>query len=114
MEDKMLEELGWWIAITPLSRLEPEEWICGIYKKGKKSWITEACKSEFEDPYSARVWAIEWIKATDPNVAETLDADLFWHLADANYIGGLTMPAESSVWWKNIKKEQEDAKKKNN
>ena len=96
MEDKVLEELGWWISITPLSRLEPEEWICGIYKRGKKSWITEACKSEFEDPYSARNWAVEWIKSI---VAKHSDEDLFWTNFNIEMIN---------------KKEQEDAKKKNN
>lgn len=114
MEDKILEELGWWISISPLSRLEPEEWICGIYKRGKKSWITEMCKSEFEDPYSARSWAINWISSQDEKVAKYSDEDLFWHLKDANYIGGLTMPDESAQWWKDIKKEQKDAKEKNN
>ena len=114
MEDNTLENLGWWISITPLSRLKPEEWICGIYKKGNKSWITEACKSEFEDPASARVWAIEWIKAEDANVAKHSEEELFWHLADSNYIGGLTMPEEGSQWWKDIKNEEENGKKKNN
>lgn len=99
MEDKILKELGWWIAVTPLSRLKPEEWICGIYKRGKKSWITEACKSEFEDPYSARYWAIEWIKAIDSNVKVQCDEDLFWTNFNIETIN---------------KKEQEDAKKKNN
>lgn len=99
MEDKILEKLGWWIAVTPLSRLEPEEWICGIYKRGKKSWITEVCKSEFEDPYSARKWAIEWIKAIDSNVKIQYNEDLFWTDFNIETIN---------------KKEQEDAKKKNN
>ena len=27
---------GWWLNITPLARLDPEEWIVGVLKKGRK------------------------------------------------------------------------------
>lgn len=26
---------GWWIYVTPLAKLNPEEWILGVLRKGK-------------------------------------------------------------------------------
>ena len=57
---KLIPE-GWWLQISPLSRLDPEEWIVGVLKRGKKSWITEKCKSGFENQKEAYEWGIEFI-----------------------------------------------------
>ena len=51
-----LREKGWWMKVAPLAGIDPERWVCSIYKKGKVSWITEECKS-FNDPESAYEWA---------------------------------------------------------
>jgi len=52
---------GWWLQISPLARINPEEWIVGVLRKGKTSWITEACKSNFNNPEEAYNWGIQWI-----------------------------------------------------
>ena len=59
-ESKPLPE-GWWLHITPLARLDPEEWILGVMKRGKKAWITEMCKNGFSNPQEAYNWGIEFI-----------------------------------------------------
>ncbi len=53
---------GWWMHITPLAKLEPEEWILGVLKRGKKSWITEMCKS-FNTREEAYDWGLNFIKS---------------------------------------------------
>ena len=53
---------GWWLNITPLARINPEEWIIGVLRKGKASWITEKCENGFENPQDAYNWGIRWIK----------------------------------------------------
>ena len=60
---KALYELakeGWWVKVSPLSRTEKECWVCSVYKKGKKSWVTEQCR-DFEDPESAYHWAFKLV-----------------------------------------------------
>ena len=52
---------GWWLNITPLARLDPEEWIVGVLKKGKKAWITETCKDGFTTAQDAYDWGVEFI-----------------------------------------------------
>jgi len=59
-ETKLIPQ-GWWLQISPLSRLDPEEWVLGVLKKGKKSWITEKCKSGFANQQEAYDWGIEFI-----------------------------------------------------
>ncbi|HCT51687.1 MAG TPA: hypothetical protein DF712_04430 [Balneola sp.] len=54
-------EKGWWYQVTPLARLNPEEWLVGIYKKGKASWITEHCKSGFSTALEAVKYAQDYI-----------------------------------------------------
>jgi len=60
---------GWWIKVSPLARLDPECWICSIYKRGKISWITEECK-EFDNPEKAFTWARRYVckQINDPRV----------------------------------------------
>lgn len=53
---------GWWLQISPLAKINPEEWIVGVLKRGKKSWITETCKSGFLTPQEAYDWGIEFIQ----------------------------------------------------
>jgi len=53
---------GWWLNITPLAKINPEEWIIGVLRKGKVSWITEKCENGFENPQDAYSWGIQWIK----------------------------------------------------
>ena len=47
--DKAFLAKGYWYQVTPLASIKPEEWIVGIYKKGKHSWVTEHCKGGFKD-----------------------------------------------------------------
>jgi len=64
MTNKQLENVlkkGWWIQVSPLARIEPTEWIVAVYRKGKKSWITETCKDEFECPFEAHQWGMNFI-----------------------------------------------------
>tara|TARA_R110000824_G_scaffold175018_1_gene353279 strand:- start:159 stop:377 length:219 start_codon:yes stop_codon:yes gene_type:complete len=58
---------GWWLNITPLAKIEPEEWIIGVLKKGKKSWVTEKCKSGFLTPQEAYNWGIDFINQFKKN-----------------------------------------------
>ena len=53
---------GWWLQISPLARINPEEWIIGVLRKGKASWITEKCQDGFETSQDAYNWGIQWIK----------------------------------------------------
>lgn len=53
---------GWWLQISPLAKIDPEEWIVGVLKRGTKSWITETCKSGFLTPQDAYDWGIEFIQ----------------------------------------------------
>ena len=53
---------GWWIQVSPMARTNPEEWILAIYKKGKKSWMTDFCKASFKTPAEAYGWAFNKIK----------------------------------------------------
>jgi len=50
-------ELGYWIQVSPLANAG-SGWICGIYKRGKKSgnWITEISK-KFDNPKECFNWA---------------------------------------------------------
>ena len=65
---EMLRE-GWWIKVSPMAKINPERWICSIYKKGKVSWVTEECK-DFHNPEKAYMWARHYVckKIGDPRV----------------------------------------------
>jgi len=54
-------EIGWWIQVSPLANAG-SGWICGVYKRGKKSgnWITE-CSKQFATPHECYNWADEEI-----------------------------------------------------
>ena len=52
---------GWWMQVSPLAKIEPEEWVLGVLKKGKKSWITEVSKSGFSTPQEAYKWGMQFI-----------------------------------------------------
>ena len=52
---------GWWLHVSPLARLHPEEWILGVLKRGKKSWITEISKGGFSTADEAYEWGINFI-----------------------------------------------------
>ena len=52
---------GYWVQVSPLSRLNPENWIVAIYKRGKKGWTTQDCKMEFLTPKEAYDWAFDHI-----------------------------------------------------
>ena len=52
----------YWVKVSPLARINPEEWLGTVYKKGKASWITDECKSGFQNPEDAYEWAFSQIK----------------------------------------------------
>jgi len=52
---------GWWLNITPLAAIDPDNWIVAVLKRGKKSWVTEVCNSGFTNPQDAYDWGIEFI-----------------------------------------------------
>ena len=58
--DHMLN-IGYWIQVSPLANAG-SGWICGIYKRGKKTgnWVTEVSK-KFDHPYECYNWAEEEI-----------------------------------------------------
>ena len=49
-------EYKYWIKVSPLARINPEEWLCAVFKKGKVSWTTEKCKDGFATPEEAYDW----------------------------------------------------------
>ncbi len=53
---------GYWIQVSPMASADPEEWILAIYKKGKKSWVTDICQSGFSNPKKAYDWAFKKIE----------------------------------------------------
>tara|TARA_Y100001963_G_scaffold62220_1_gene86825 strand:+ start:613 stop:804 length:192 start_codon:yes stop_codon:yes gene_type:complete len=57
-----LLERKYWVKVTPLAKIAPEEWLCTIYKKGKVSWITEEVKSGFATPEEAYSWGFKQVK----------------------------------------------------
>ncbi len=57
-----LREQGYWIQVSPLASIKNEEWIVGIYKKGKNAWVTEMCRSGFNTPTVAYIWAFDYIE----------------------------------------------------
>jgi len=60
-----LAERGYWIQVSPLARINPEEWIAAIYIKGKNAWVTEECRIGFNTPKEAFEWAEEQIIQID-------------------------------------------------
>ena len=63
MTDEQIKEMlsqGWWVQVSPLAH---KGWVCGLYKKGKKTgnWITEM-SMEFETPNECYNWASLKIK----------------------------------------------------
>jgi len=56
------------------------------------------------DALSARGITVSGAQGTyvAENIIESHRSELFFHLEDANYIGGLTMPKEKSEYWKTI------------
>ena len=50
---------GYWVQVTPLSRLNPEKWLAAIYKRGRTGWTTQDCKLEFLTPKDAYDWAFD-------------------------------------------------------
>tara|TARA_R110002167_G_scaffold196450_4_gene399372 strand:- start:405 stop:614 length:210 start_codon:yes stop_codon:yes gene_type:complete len=54
-------EIGYWIQVSPLAN-NGSGWICGVYKRGKKTgnWITETSKG-FQTPSECYVWALDTI-----------------------------------------------------
>ena len=57
-----LEKDGWWIQVQPLA--SQRKWVCGIYKRSGKYWVTQSCKSEFTAK-AAYDWAFEMIEDTN-------------------------------------------------
>jgi|TARA_R110000772_G_scaffold253388_1_gene369041 hypothetical protein len=65
MTDLRIDELvkdGWWIQVSPLAN-DGSGWICGIYKKGKKTgnWSTVESR-KFKTPNDCYHWATLKIK----------------------------------------------------
>ncbi len=59
--NKTIYKSGWWIQVSPLAKIDPEEWIVAVHKKGKTSWITDAIKDGFTDPLTAKQWGEDYI-----------------------------------------------------
>tara|TARA_R100000734_G_C3216928_1_gene29906 strand:+ start:53 stop:256 length:204 start_codon:yes stop_codon:yes gene_type:complete len=57
---KYLIDKGWWIQVSPLAH---KGWMCGLYKRGKKTgnWVTEISR-EFETPQDCYNWAMLKVK----------------------------------------------------
>jgi hypothetical protein len=52
---------GWWLNVTVMARFQTE-FIVGVLRKGKASWITEAAEGHFTNPKDAYQWGMDWIK----------------------------------------------------
>lgn len=52
---------GWWLQVSPLAKIDPDEWIVAVLKRGKTSWITETCKSGFDTYAAAYQWGMDYI-----------------------------------------------------
>ena len=54
--DFLLKE-GWWIQVSPLAN-SGSGWVCGIYKRGKKTgnWVTEYTRT-YKSPHACYKWA---------------------------------------------------------
>jgi len=54
-------EIGYWVQVSPLANAG-SGWICGVYKRGKKTgnWVTSASR-QFDNPKDCYNWAEEEI-----------------------------------------------------
>jgi len=52
---------GWWLNVTIMARFDPQ-FIVGVIRKGKYSWITEDAKGHFDNPNDAYKWGMEFIE----------------------------------------------------
>lgn len=77
--DYEMLKAGWWIKVAPLAKINPETWVCSIYKKGKVSWVTEECK-DFSNPEEAYLWATQYVykKIGDPRIEGWEDKHNGW------------------------------------
>ena len=51
---------GWWLNCTVLADIKGE-WIVGVLKEGKTTWLTMEAKSGFTNPEDAYMYGIKWI-----------------------------------------------------
>ena len=59
-----LVEKGYWIQVSPLARVNPTEWIVAIYMRMDHAWVTDKCKSGFDNAESAYEWGFDEIRKT--------------------------------------------------
>lgn len=54
----ILLDMGWWVQVSPLAN-KNAGWVCGIYKRGKKTgnWVTEHSRT-FDSPHQCYDWAL--------------------------------------------------------
>ena len=74
----------------------PGQWTAVLFHKPHTSCFTPNVYSKLHE---GDEWLVfPWEKSTSPAIQDYLkeDQDEFAHLADANYIGGLTMPKENT------------------
>ena len=52
-----LLKAGWWVQVSPLAN-SGSGWVCGIYKRGKKTgnWVTEYTRT-YKSPHACYKWA---------------------------------------------------------
>ena len=51
---------GWWLNVTVLADIKGE-WLVGVLKEGKTTWLTMEAKSGFDNPEDAYSYGIKWI-----------------------------------------------------
>ena len=53
---------GWWLNVTLMARKENPEWIVGVLREGKASWITEGANGNLKTSSEAYAWGMDFIK----------------------------------------------------
>jgi len=52
---------GWWLNVTVMALFQTE-FIVGVLRRGKASWITEDIKGHFDNPNDAYKWGLDFIE----------------------------------------------------
>jgi len=70
-ELQVILKKGWWVQISPLAKVNPEEWVLAIYRKRKGNWKTDMCKLGFKSPDEAYEWGFKEINKKLFNESKT-------------------------------------------
>jgi len=66
---------GFWLNVTVMARYDPQ-FIVGVLRQGKASWITEGVKGHFDNPEDAYKWGMDWIEKYQLKKSNQIELEL--------------------------------------